>query len=214
VHVITSNLGAYGHGLLVTVELTMLSFALAVVVGVTVAIMRVGPVPALRAAGAAFVGFMRCVPLLGLLLIIVFGLPKLGLLWSLFASSVIGLGLYTGAFIAEAIRSGINAIPAGQAEAARAVGLRFTQVLRLVVLPQAARTVVPPVGNLFISHIKNTAIAASIGAFELTGEANRLAFATARPVPVFIGAVVAYLLLTLPAGAGVRVLERRVAFQR
>jgi glutamate transport system permease protein len=124
------------------------------------------------------------------------------------------LAVYTSAFVAEAIRSGINTVAAGQAEAARSLGLTFTQVLGQVVLPQALRSVVAPLGNVFIALIKNSSIAYTISVVELTGQAQTLAIRTAQPLPVFGAAAVAYLLLTLPTGFALGAIERRLAVKR
>ncbi len=197
-----------------TVVLTLTSFAAAMVVGTVVAAFRVSPVPPLRAAGAVWVHMLRNTPLTVLLLLFVFGFTKIGLQYSFEVSSVIVFGAYTSAFVAETVRSGINAVARGQAEAARAVGLTFPQILGIVVLPQAFRTVVAPLGNIFIALTKNTSIAAIISVLELTEVADRLNNATARPIPVFLGAAVAYLVLTLPSGFAFGWLERKVAIRR
>lgn len=188
----------------------MVAFA----IGVTVAAFRVSPVPPLRAGGAAYVEVFRNIPLPVLFVLFFFGLPKVGIKYTPFASSVIVLSVYTGAFIAETVRAGVNTVARGQAEAARAIGLTFAQTLRLVILPQALRAVVGPVGNIFIALIKNSAIAFTISTVELTGVADRLNTVTARPIPVFLGAAIAYLLLTIPSGVAFGAIERRVAIKR
>jgi ABC-type amino acid transport system permease subunit len=131
-----------------------------------------------------------------------------------FGSSIVVLSAYTSTFVAETIRSGFNAVPKGQAEAARALGLTFPGVLGRVVLPQALRTVVAPLGSLFIALTKNSSIAATISGLELTTVMNDLGFETARWLPLFAGTAIAYLLLTIPSGLAFGVLERRVAIKR
>lgn len=197
-----------------TIVLTLASFAVAMVVGTVVAAFRVSPVPPLRAAGAFWVQVLRNTPLTVLLLLFVFGFTKIGLQYSFEVSSIIVFGAYTSAFVAETVRSGINAVALGQAEAARAIGLTFPQILGIVVLPQAFRTVVPPLGNIFIALTKNTSIASIISVLDLTEVADRLNNATARPIAVFLGAAAAYLMLTLPSGFAFGWLERKVAFRR
>ncbi len=110
------------------------------------------------------------------------------------------LSAYTGTFVAETIRSGINSVSRGQAEAARAIGLTFPQTLRLVVMPQALRTVVGPLGGIFIALLKNSGLAVVINVPELTAAANQIGTDTARFIPAFLGAAVAYLMLTVPVG--------------
>lgn len=197
-----------------TIVLTLASFAVAMVVGTVVAAFRVSPVPPLRAAGALWVQMLRNTPLTVLLLLFVFGFTKIGLAYSYEVSSIIVFGAYTSAFVAETVRSGINAVARGQAEAARAIGLTFPQILRIVVLPQAFRTVVPPLGNIFIALTKNTSIASIVSVDDLAEVADRLNSATARPIAVFLGAAAAYLMLTLPSGFAFGWLERKVAIRR
>jgi glutamate transport system permease protein len=196
------------------VQLTLLSFAFAFVIGVIVAGFRVSPIPPLRAAGAFYVETVRNTPLLVLLILAFFGLPKLGFTWSPFVTAVVMISLYTGAFVAEAVRSGINTVAQGQAEAARALGLTFSQVLGLVVLPQALRSVVQPLGSLFSALVRNTSLAYAISVVDLTGTADRVGNETAQYLPAFIGAFIGYILLTIPAGYFIGVIERRVAVRR
>ena len=195
-------------------SLTLLSFVAAVVVGTVVAAFRVGPVPPLRWAGATYVELVRNTPLAVHFIFFYFGLPKVGIRFGGFATAVFVLSMYTSAFVAETVRSGVNAVSSGQAEAARALGLTFPQVLGIVILPQAFRTVVAPLGSLFIALTKNSSVASIISVVELAEAADRLINDTAMPLAVSAGAAVAYLLLTLPSGWAVGVLERRVAIKR
>jgi glutamate transport system permease protein len=190
------------------------SWLLAFVVGVLVAAFRVSPVRPLQWAAATYTELLRNCPLTVLFVLFFFGLPEAGVVYPRFTSAVIVLGAYTSAFVAEVVRSGINTVAVGQAEAARAIGLTFPQTLTSVILPQALRTVVAPLGNLFIALIKNSSIAYTISVIELTGTAQRLAIASAEFFPTFIAAAVGYLLLTLPSGWAIGWIERRVAVRR
>ena len=201
VDVVLDNLDLFVEGLRTTVSLTLLSYAAAFVIGIVVAACRVSPVPPLRAAGAFYVGTVRNTPLAVLMVLFYVGLPDAGIIFAPFQSAVIVLSAYTGAFIAETVRSGVNAVAVGQGEAARALGLTFPQTLRIVVLPQALRTWSGPLGSLFIALIKNSALAALISVNELAGTAEQLISETAQPLPIFLGVAVAYLLLTLPAAS-------------
>lgn len=212
--VVLDNLDRYWEGFHTTVSLTLWSFALAFAIGVLVASFRVSPIPPLRWVGALYVETIRNTPLPVLFVLFFFGFPKAGVIYSPFTSAVIVLGAYTGAFVGETVRAGINAVGAGQVEAARSLGLTFTQVLGIVVLPQALRTVVAPLGSVFIALTKNSSIAYTISVLELTGIADRLNTETARPIPVFLGAAAAYLVVTFPSGLLVGVLERRTAIRR
>ncbi|ONH24980.1 amino acid ABC transporter permease [Pseudofrankia asymbiotica] len=213
-NVVLDNLDVFGSGLWTTLKLTALSFLLALGIGVVVATARVSPAAPLRAAGLAYVETVRNTPPLVLLFLFVYGLPKTGVKYSLFISAVLVLGGYTGAFVAEALRSGISAVPIGQAEAARSLGLTFTKTLRYVVLPQAFRTVIPPLGALLSALVRNTSLAAPIGVLELTARAGQLNTTDPNPVWIYLAAAAAYMVVTLPLGAVTRLVERRVAVAR
>jgi glutamate transport system permease protein len=215
VDAVVDNLAAYRQGFLTTLALTLLASALALVLGTLLAAMRVSPVPTLRGAGTTYVEVVRNTPLTVVFFFVVFVLPELDIRLSFFVFAVIAVTVYHAAFFCEAVRSGINAVAVGQAEAARAIGLTFTQSLRLVILPQAFRTVIPPLINVVIALTKNTSIAAAFGVLELTAVGVRLANANADAViPVLVGVAACYLLLTLPSGWLAGRLERRVAVAR
>jgi glutamate transport system permease protein len=210
---ITSNLDQYWLGFRTTVELAALSSVLALALGTVLAAMRSSPVPPLRAAGTAYVEIVRNTPLTVVFFFVVFVLPQVDIGLSFFVFAVIAVTVYHAAFFCEAVRSGINAVSAGQAEAARSIGLTFAQSLRLVVLPQAFRMVIPPLINVDIALIKNTSIAAAFGTTELTAVGTRLANANGDAViPILVGIALCYLVITLPAGWLAGRLERRVAF--
>jgi glutamate transport system permease protein len=210
---VTTNLDLYWQGFLTTLELAALSAALGLVLGTVLAAMRSSPVPPLRAAGTAYVEIVRNTPLTVVFFFVVFVLPQVDVRLSFFVFAVIAVTVYHAAFFCEAVRSGINSVSAGQAEAARAIGLTFPQSLRLVILPQAFRTVIPPLVNVVIALTKNTSIAAAFGTLELTAVGTRLANANGDAViPLLAGVALCYLVITLPAGWLAGVLERRVAF--
>jgi glutamate transport system permease protein len=215
VDAVLDNLDAYRQGFVTTLELSVLASALALTLGTVLAAMRVSPVPTLRAAGAAYVELVRNTPLTLVFFFVVFVLPQLDILLPFFVFAVIALTVYHAAFFCEAVRSGINAVGAGQAEAARSIGLTFGQTLQLVVLPQALRTVVPPLINVVIALIKNSSIAAAFAVAELTAVGTRLANTNGDAViQILLGVAVCYLVLTLPSGWLAGRLERRVAVMR
>jgi glutamate transport system permease protein len=212
---VLDNLGAYREGFVTTLELSVLASALALAVGTVLAAMRVSPVPTLRAAGAAYVELVRNTPLTLVFFFVVFVLPQVDIGLPFFTFAVLALTIYHAAFFCEAVRSGINAVGVGQAEAARSIGLTFGQSLQLVVLPQAFRTVIPPLINVVIALIKNSSIAAAFAVAELTAVGTRLANANGDAViPILAGVALCYLVLTLPAGWLAGRLERRVAVIR
>ncbi len=213
---VLSNLGLFGNALLRTLEICLYGALGSLVLGTVIAGFRVSPIPPLRAVGTAWVTVFRNCPLTIVLFFCAFALPEIGINASFFSFGVLGLVLYTSAFVCEAVRSGVNSVSAGQAEAARAVGLTVTQSLGSVVLPQALRTVVPPLGSVIIAMIKNSAI---VGAFGVGGELfsvyQSLVAARGLPVvPVLLGVAAGYLIITIPAGIGLGVLERKVAVAR
>jgi glutamate transport system permease protein len=214
VNVVLDHLDQYLAGMRDTAVLTVVSFVLAFAVGVVVAGFRVSPVPPLRAAGAFYVNTIRNTPLVLIFLLFYFGLPKVGLSFAAFTWAIIILTTYTATFIAETVRAGINSVAVGQAEAARGLGMTFPQTMGIVVVPQALRTVVQPLGSIWIALIKNSALATVISVANLGKTAERISTDTAQFVPVYLGAAAAYLLLTLPSGLVVGWIERRVAIRR
>jgi glutamate transport system permease protein len=213
-HLVLKHIGVLVSGFGTTVELTLIGFCGAVLLGSVLAVFRVSPIAPLRAVGLTYVELFRNIPLLALLVLFVFGLPDIGITYSLFASSAICLALYSAAFVCETIRAGINTIPIGQAEAARAIGLTFTQSLRHVILPQAFRSMVQPLTNVFIGVALGSSLAAAVGVNELTGQTQVLDLNYDEPVPTFILAGVGYVLITLTAGLISGRIEKWVRFRR
>ena len=200
---------------LTTLSLSLLSGLLALVLGTFLAAFRVSPITPLRGLATFYVETFRNTPLTVVFFFIIFGLPQIDFVIGFFPGSVLAVGLYTAAFVCEAVRSGINAVSTGQAEASRAIGLTFGQSLREVVLPQAFRTVVPPLGNVWIAMVKNTSIAAGFSVTELSATLPRLVNANAGELLlVLLGVVVGYMLITLPSAFAVHRVERRVAILR
>jgi glutamate transport system permease protein len=215
VSVLFDQLPVILQGFWMTVRLTALSAFIALVLGTVLAAMRVSPTPPLRWAAAGYVEIVRNTPLTLVFVLMVFGLPELGFRFSFFVRAVISLSLYTGAFVCEVLRSGINAVQPGQSEAARALGMTFAQTMRTIVLPQAFRTVIPPLGNLLIALTKNTAIAEAFGVIEATGTFDNLV----RDYPgsfwaLFLGTAAGYVVLVWAISAVLRLVERRVVVLR
>ena len=202
-------------GFLMTLRLTAVSGVLSIVIGTLLAILRVCPIPPLRAAAGTYVILLRNTPLTLVFILVAFGFPRIDIRLSFVAFATVALTAYTCTFVCEAIRSGINAIDGGEIEAARSIGLPFRRVMSLVVLPQAFRRVIPPMGSVLIALTKNTSIAAAFSVTEATQVARRLAnsFASAT-IPILVGTAVGYLVITLVMSGGFAVLERRVATVR
>ncbi|MET7508317.1 ABC transporter permease subunit [Streptomyces albidoflavus] len=197
-----------------TLLLIALAWTGAVAVGTAVAAMQLSAVRPARVLAGAYIGVFRNVPLPMQMVLFVFGLPVLGVSYPLFTSAVVVLVVYTSAFVAETLRSGLNTVARGEAEAARALGFGPFGLLRFVALPQAFAAVVQPLGGVLITMVKNTSVAAVIGVAEFTFTANKVAVEESETFVVFGAAVLAYVLLGLLLGAGINALEKKVAFQR
>ncbi len=213
---ISDNSDLLWSAFLTTLSLAVASGVCALVLGTVLAAMRVSPVAPLRGLATFYVEVFRNTPLTVVFFFLAFGIVQIDLQFpSRFITAVAALSLYTAAFVCEALRSGINAVPPGQAEAARALGLTFGQSLRQIVLPQAFRTVVPPLGNVWIALAKNTSIAAGFAVTDLTAALQRLANANAdQLLAVFAAVVLGYLVITLPSAWLIRAIENRVAIVR
>ena len=189
--------------------------------GTILAAMRVSPTPVLRGTAAAYVSVVRNTPLTLVMFFCVFGLPYLDIRFgstaamNSFVLANIALIAYTSCFVAETLRSGIATVPVGQAEAARAIGLSFTQVLGFIVLPQAFRTVLPPLGSVIIAMLKNTSIASAFNNRELIS-AMRGAIEVRGDIviPLLLATALVYLLLAVVIGRVFDVLERKLVILR
>ncbi len=214
--VLTRHFPEFRAGFLVTCTFVAVSFLIAMVVGTFVAALRVMPVRILQRIGTFYVETFRNIPLLVLLFLSFAGLRRAGIEIGRFTAGAGSLGLYTAAYVAEAIRSGVFAVGQGQIDASLSLGFTYPQTLRRVVLPQAVRTVIPPLGNLIIAMIKNSAIiGVALGlANDLLKTARIINSNTLQTTEVFFWAAVGYLLLTIPATFTVRYLEKKLAIKR
>jgi glutamate transport system permease protein len=210
-------------GFALTLTLMVGAGVIATVVGTVLAGMRVSPVLPFRAFGAGYVNTFRNTPLVVLFLLAVEGLPQIGVQPELPALGLnvfevlgtITLGSYTAAFVCEALRSGVNTVDTGQAEAARSVGMGFGQTLRYVVMPQAFRNVIPPLTSVYIAMTKNTSVAAAFGVTEATFSLSRMNEATVAPTLVlFLTLALGYALIVWAISGVGALLERQVAASR
>jgi glutamate transport system permease protein len=210
--------GAFG----LTILLSIFSGIGAMVIGTVVAIMRVSPVGVLQGAGAFYVNIVRNTPLT--LLIIAANIVMIVNLGFSFSEdiardniiwAVIALSVYHGAFVCEALRSGVNTVPVGQAEAARSIGLTFGQSLREVILPQAIRGAITPLGNTFIALIKNTTVATAIGVAEIAGlQRTMLEDRIDLFGPIILIVALGFVVITLPMGLLTSFLSSRLSVKR
>jgi len=212
--VLVDNLGALWSGIVTTLAITAVAFVGAVVIGVLVAVFRVSPIPPLRIVGAVYVELFRNIPLLSLLILVAYGLPYVGITFSLFTTAVVCLALVSSSFACETVRAGINGVSVGQAEAARAIGMTFTQSLTTIILPQALRTMVQPLVNIFIGVALGSSLAAAVSVGELTYQAQQIGNKTAESMLLFGISAVVYIVIALLGGGAGSVLERRLAVRR
>lgn len=210
----TTYLGDLLAGLWMTVRLTAVAFAGSLVLGTVVAAFRVSPVAPLRALGRFYVELFVNIPLISLLVVVTFGLPDVGVTFDLFTCAAISMVLLGAAFTCEAIRTGVNAVPVGQVEAGRAVGLDFFGVLRHVLFPQAFRSVVQPIVNVFIGILLSSSLAGVIGVKDLTLQVSEINNKAALGLTTYLLAAFAYIVIALLAGGLGSRLEQRLKVLR
>ncbi len=202
-------------GFLTTLSLLGIAGVTAFLLGMIIAAMRISPIAPLRAFATVYTELIRNAPLTLVLFGCAYVLPYLQFRPGFYTLAAIGLSLYTSPFVAEAIRSGVNGVPVGQAEAARSIGLGFGQTLGSVILPQAVRMVIPPLINVFIALTKNTSVAGAFFVVELFASAR---FAINQRgdqvIAILIAVALLYLVVTVPLGLAASVVERRVAVLR
>ena len=206
-----SNFDLVVSAFLLTIELFLVSGIASLVLGTALAAARVGPIPVLSKAATLYVTIFRNTPLLMIFIFMVFGYPQLdGPKLSFFAVGCISLTVYTTAFVCEAVRSGVNSVPVGQAEAARAVGLDFGATMRQVILPQAVRAALPPLASVQIALLKNTSVAAAFGLFEATARMRYFVNRNAdQSLLIFLIFAIGYVILVEVLSAGALATERR-----
>jgi His/Glu/Gln/Arg/opine family amino acid ABC transporter permease subunit len=216
VSVLTDNLDEWLAGFWVTLRIVVIAFAIAMVVGTLVAALRIAPNPVLQRLGGVYVETFRNVPLLVLLFISFAGLRRAGLEIGPWEAGITSLGLYTAAYVAEALRSGVFSVSKGQIEAALSLGYTYRQTLRRVVFPQAFRTVISPLGSLIIAMIKNSAIigVSLLALDDLLKTARVISSRGFQTDEAFFWAAVGYLTLTGLATVTIRLLEKRYAIRR
>jgi glutamate transport system permease protein len=206
-------LPAFVAGLRESLVLALVATAVAFPLGCFMGVGRIMPIAVVRKLCDLYINLVRSTPIPVIFIFLFFALPDVGLQFSAFVCASAGLGLYMASYVAEAVRSGINAVPSGYIEAARALGLAERTVVGRILLPQAIKAVIPTLGNLSVDLIKNTSIAYTISVVELTGTAVQQVTMLAKPIPIFILAVVGYAILTFPTGAAFRALERNFKYR-
>ena len=213
-------------GFVKTLWLFAWSLVLATALGTVLGSFRVSPIPSLRAAGTVYVNVFRNTPLVLILVLGVFVVPTLGFnnlgfgfgvyrFDTFDVMAIIGLSLYTAAFVCEAIRSGVNSVALGQAEAARSIGMSFGQSLKLVVLPQAFRAIVPPLTSIYIALVKNTSVAAIVGVTEAAYVMKKLGNQFTSDIYwIFLGFALGYVVIVLTISGIASLIENKLAVSR
>jgi glutamate transport system permease protein len=216
ISVLTENFDEFVSGFFVTVRIVGIAFVIAMVVGTLVAALRIAPNPVLQRLGGVYVETFRNIPLLVLLFISFAGLRRAGADIGPWEAGIASLGLYTAAYVAEALRSGVFSVSKGQIEAALSLGYTYRQTLRRIVFPQAFRTVISPLGSLIIAMIKNSAIigVSLLALDDLLKTARTVGSRGFEYTEAFFWAAVGYLILTGTATLAIRFLEKRYAIHR
>lgn len=196
-------------GAWITVIVTIISMAFGLIFGMLAALSKLSKIKILRWLANQYIDIIRGTPLLVQLFIIYYGLPQIGITINPFSSAILGLSINTGAYVAEAIRSGILAVDQGQREAAAALGFSSSQTMRLIIIPQALKTMIPPVGNQFLLLIKDSSLVSTITLVELTRTAQRIISTTYKPIELYIAAAVIYYVISLLATKLLNLLEKR-----
>ncbi len=197
------------QGALLTLQISILSLLLGIACGLVAALCKLSKNPLLRWPASFYIWLIRSTPLLVQLFIIYFGMPQLGIDLGPFLSGVLGLGLNVGAYNAETIRGGIVSIPVGQTEAARSLAMSSSLAMRRIILPQALRIIIPPMGNNFIILIKDTSLVSTITLVELTLTAQRFIGSTYKPFEMYLMAAFLYAVMTTTASVLLAKLEKR-----
>lgn len=207
-------LGVFVDGTVLTLILTAASFVFAAVIGTAVAAFRISPITPLRIFALIYVEIFRNVPLMSLIILIVYALPEVRIVLDYVPAVILALSLVGGAFISEAVRSGINSVGVGQIEAARSIGLRFSGVLREVVLPQAFRSMVQPLVTVLIAIFLSTSLAGVVGVRDLTHTVAYVNNKEALGLLTFGVAAIVYASISLSMAWIGGIVERRVRVRR
>ena len=196
---------------LTTLLLSTIAVVVGTLVGATVAVLRTLNVGVMNVVLRAYVELFRGTPLLMQLFFVYFGLPMLGVNVDKFWAAFSAISLYTGAYVAEVFRAGVEAVPRGQVEASTALGLTFVQRLTYVIAPQALRVALPPLVGVYVSVIKDTSLATVIGYNELMRRAMELVLQYGRPLEIFLVVGILYFIICFPISKFSEWLERRLA---
>jgi polar amino acid transport system permease protein len=199
------------HGAFVTIEVTLGAIILGCLIGLVIGLGRLDPSRrVVFGLCTAYVSFIRGTPLLVQLFIWFFGLPHFGLNFPAFFCGIVGMGIYSGAYVSEIVRGAIQSIERGQMEAARSLGMPYRMAMREIVVPQAVVRMIPPLGNEFIALIKNSSLVSLLTIADLMHEGQKIISTSYRSLEVYLAIALVYFVLTNLTGLGLRLVERRL----
>ena len=200
------------HGAFVTIEITLGAIILGCLIGLVIGLGRLDPRRrVIFGLCTAYVSFIRGTPLLVQLFIWFFGLPHFGLNFPAFFCGIVGMGIYSGAYVSEIVRGAIQSIERGQMEAARSLGMPYRMAMREIVVPQAVVRMIPPLGNEFIALIKNSSLVSLLTIADLMHEGQKIISTSYRSLEVYLAIALVYFVLTNLTGLGLRLVERRLS---
>lgn len=209
--IIQNELPFFAEGALVSIKLTALAVFIGIIIGVFVGLGRLSNNIIIKGISSIYVEVIRGTPLLVQILIIYYGLPQiLGFKLPMFLAAVASLGINSGGYVAEIVRAGIQSIDKGQMEAAQSLGMSYVQAMRYIILPQAFKRIIPPLGNEFITLLKNSSLLTAIGYSELTRRGQIIASVTYKPFEPLITVAVFYLIMTTSFSKILNIIERRL----
>ena len=211
IHILSENWQTFLTGFENTILCSVIALFFSLIIGSIFAILQTVPSKLVRAIANIYIEIFRNIPLLVITMVFYVVVPQFFIKLSGFTAGTIGLTLYTSAFIAETVRAGIKAVGVGQMEGARANGLTYWQTMRYIILPQAFKLVIPPLGNQFINLIKNSSVLAFVAGFDLMYQGDVIASASFETINTYLVVGMFYLILTLPLSYYMRYLEKKLA---
>ncbi|WP_137597057.1 amino acid ABC transporter permease [Paucilactobacillus kaifaensis] len=211
IHIFATQWQSLLYGLGQTLLCSIIALFFSLIIGSLFAIFEIMPNKLMRIIGRVYVEIFRNIPLLVITMFFFVVLPLYVTKINGFTAGTIGLTIYTSAFIAETVRSGIQSVDEGQMEGALSNGLSFWQSMRFIVLPQAFKIVIPPLGNQFINLVKNSSVLAFVAGFDLMYQGNMIANDTLQTMPTFFAVGILYLIITMPLSYYMRHLEKKLA---
>ncbi|QNQ82638.1 amino acid ABC transporter permease [Lactobacillus sp. PV037] len=211
INILINHWSEFLNGFWNTILCSIIALFFSLILGVGFALLEVAPPKFGRVIARIYIELFRNIPLLVITMVFYLVIPQFWVKISGFVAGTIGLTLYTSAFIAETVRSGINSVGEGQMEGARSNGMTYTQAMRYVILPQAMKIVIPPLGNQFVNLIKNSSVLAFVAGFDLMYQADVIALSSFQTINTYIVVGLFYLVLTLPLSYYMRHLEKKLS---